>query len=251
MITNNHTQALQQNKEMAMFSITHRSPKSNADQIKSSVIPLISPKSSIVRQFITEVFKDTYHAKVDPRPDAFVICERNTDDGAVPLACAGLTFGFAREILFSEQYLDKTIEAAIADTGKYAVDRTEIVEIGSLASRHAAAASDLIRVLPIIAWFLGMRAILCTTTAGLRKLLDYHHIPFMALTEASSARLPEGERERWGSYYANSPLTGIISLQECGHLFSNHCGRFVFANLPGTGAGPTTVQSPVRQEAEA
>ncbi|MGC9272109.1 thermostable hemolysin, partial [Acidiphilium sp.] len=89
------------------------------------------------------------------------------------------------------------------------------------------------------------------TTAGLRKLLDYHHIPFIALTEACSARLPEGERERWGSYYDNSPLTGIIPLQECGHLFSNHCGRFVFANLLGAGAGSSTSPSPVPQEAVA
>jgi len=234
-----------------MFAFAHRSTQSRVGPIKSSVIAPTSPRSHVAQQFITEVFKDAYHAKVDPQPDAFVICERNIDDGGVPLACAGLTFGFARQRLFSEQYLDAAIEAAIANTGNYAVDRAEIVEIGSLASRHASAAADLIHVLPIIAWFLGMRAILCTTTAGLRKLLDYHHIPFIALAEARSTRLPEGESERWGSYYANSPQTGIILLQECGHLFSNHCGRFVFADLSGAKPGSSPAPNSISQEAVA
>ncbi|MBU2718491.1 hypothetical protein HF563_03630 [Acidithiobacillus ferridurans] len=233
-----------------MFSIVHRGTKSKFGPIKSSVISTTSPRSDITRQFIRQIFQDTYNASIEPRPDAFVICERNTAGNCIPLACAGLTFGFARNRLFSEQYLDDAIEVALDRTGKHAVERTEIVEIGSLASRHAAAAADLIRVLPIIAWFLGMRAILCTTTADLRKLLDYHHIPFVALTEASSARLSESEHERWGSYYENSPLTGIIPLQECGHLFSSHCGRFVFANLSGAGTESAT-SNPAQQDAVA
>ena len=235
-----------------MFTIAHKSSHPRAALIKFSVIAQeVSPRSDIARQFITEIFTDSYRAKVDPRPDAFVICERNAVNDDSVLACAGLSFGSVRERLFSEQYLDDAIETVLARASKNSIERAEIVEIGSLASRHTAAAAGLIRVLPIIAWFLGMRVILCTTTASLRKLLNYHHIPFISLTEANSARLQECERESWGSYYDNSPLTGIIPLQECGHLFGAHCGRFVFANLPSVGAGSGTVPSSIPQEAVA
>ncbi len=220
-----------------MFIVDDRRTTSSVGHLKFEVIIPPLPKYEIACKFIAEVFNDTYHATIDPRPDAIVFCERsNIDNGGVPRACAGLTFGFAHERLFSEQYFDDSIQEVLERTGKYTVERNEIVEIGSLASRQVAAAAGLICVLPIIAWFLGMRAILCTTTAGLRKLLAYHHIPFVPLTEAHPERLPEGER--WGNYYENSPLVGIIPLQECTHLFKNHCGRFVFANLAGIGIKP-------------
>lgn len=228
-----------------MFNIMHKGTQSKFSQLRSSVISTGSPRGDIAHQFIRQIFQDTYNASIEPKPDAFVVCERNTVSQCIPLACAGLTFGFARNRLFSEQYLDDAIDVVLDRIGKHVIERSEIVEIGSLASRNAAAAADLIRVLPIIAWFLGMRAILCTITAGLRKLLDYHHIPFVVLTEASSERLSVVERECWGSYYENSPLTGIIPLQECGNLFSSHCGRFVFANLSGVvaeSAAPSQAQ---------
>ena len=72
-----------------MFAIVHRSTQSRVGPIKSSVIAPASPRSDVARRFIAEVFRDAYHAEVDPRPDAFVICERNTDDGDVPLASVG------------------------------------------------------------------------------------------------------------------------------------------------------------------
>ncbi len=230
-----------------MFVVVDRWSQSRGGHLRFSVIAPTSPRSEIACKFVAEVFREAYQATINPRPDAYVFCERNTENGDVPLACAGLTFGFLRERLFSEQYLDDTIQDVLGGAGKHRVERAEIVEIGSLASRHTAAAAGLICALPIIAWFLGMRAILCTTTAVLRKLLDHHRIPFVALTEARPARLPEDERKRWGGYYENSPLTGIILLQECGHLFSNHCGRFAFANLAGPDLG-SVLQSTARQE---
>lgn len=211
-----------------MLEISHKTKR-----YRSHIVRSCDPKAAEASQFISEIYKDSYQAIIAPTPDAFMICESmsiesNNNDF---LACAGLSFGLFRKQLFSEKYLNYTADRVFSEIFGSTIHRKEIVEIGSLASRRATAATDLIRILPVVAWFLGMRAIICTATLNLRRLFEFHKIPFTAVTEANITCLSPLDRSQWGEYYESCPQTGFIRLDACSHLFSNQCGRYSFADF--------------------
>ncbi|WP_245000895.1 thermostable hemolysin [Dickeya dadantii] len=181
------------------------------------------------RKYIADIYLKTYKATISPSPDV-IICSRDTDTKKI-VACAGITFASQHEQLFSERYLPDLLEPLIQQCTDHRLYRHQLVEIGALASDNPNAAADLIRALPIIAWFMGAMAILCTSTHRLRKLLNYHQIPFQPITDASPLRLSEQERQIWGSYYDQSPQTGVILLSQCGHLFEHFSGRLMMADF--------------------
>lgn len=133
--------------------------------------------------------------------------------------------------LFSERYLDLSLKETVLQKTKRSLNPANIAEIGSLASDNPNAAANLIRIIPIIAGFMGYEALLCTSTYRLRKLLAFHRIPFCILADASIDRLPDAEREAWGSYYNEFPKTCIILLDQCGHLFNHFAGRLIFSEF--------------------
>ncbi|SLM65149.1 MULTISPECIES: thermostable hemolysin [unclassified Dickeya] len=182
-----------------------------------------------VRKYIADIYLKTYKATISPCPDV-IICSRDVDTKKI-VACAGITFASQHEQLFSERYLQGSLEPLIYQHTQQRLYRHQLVEIGALASDNPNAAADLIRALPIIAWFMGSMAILCTSTKRLRKLLDYHQIPFQPITDASPLSLSEQERQIWGSYYDQSPQTGVILLSQCGNLFEHFSGRLMMADF--------------------
>ncbi len=181
------------------------------------------------REYISRVYHDNYKATANPDPDIIITC-KDKDSGEL-LACTGISFSALGQCLFSERYLDAPLDVLISQQTDHVLSRHQVVEIGSLASDNPNAAADFIRIVPIIAWLMGSKAILCTSTRRLRKLLAFHQIPFTMLAEASSARLSPEEKVAWGSYYDQAPQTGVILLEQCGHLFNHFCGRLVFSEF--------------------
>jgi hypothetical protein len=184
-----------------------------------------------------EIYHKTYEATVLPTPDAFIVAEpiggtgaRAARDGDALLACAGLTFGTDKP-LFSEHYLDRSIETEIERRFKTRPDRRRVVEVGALATRRRSVGGEVIRATPIVAWCLGMEYILCTVTTGLIKALDRAGIEFVPFEPADPDRLGPGEVERWGSYYAYGPQVGVIRLNSLHRLFSATTGRYSFADM--------------------
>ncbi|NKI73312.1 hypothetical protein Dpoa2040_000499 [Dickeya sp. CFBP 2040] len=182
-----------------------------------------------VKKYIADIYLRTYKATISPSPD-IIICSRNASSKKI-MASAGITFAAQHEKLFSERYLPDSLESLINKHTDHPIYRHQLVEIGALASDNPNASADLIRTLPIMAWFMGATAILCTSTRRLRKLLEYYHIPFQPITDASPLALSEQERQIWGSYYDQSPQTGIILLSQCGHLFEHYSGRLMMADF--------------------
>lgn len=180
-------------------------------------------------EYISRIYHDNYNATVSPDPDIIVAC-KDKDSGEL-VACTGISFAAPSQCLFSERYLDTPLDALIFQQTDHVLSRHQVVEIGSLASDNPNAAADFIRIVPIIAWLMGSKAILCTSTRRLRKLLAFHQIPFTMLAEASSTRLSPEEKVAWGSYYDQAPQTGVILLEQCGHLFNHFCGRLVFSEF--------------------
>ncbi|MFC8174153.1 thermostable hemolysin [Streptomyces sp. NPDC057242] len=175
-------------------------------------------------------YAETHAADVKPDPDAFVLAvpsERDPVPGGTVLACAGCTYAAPDRPFFSERYLGTRIEEAIAARTGTPVDRDRIIEIGALAG-PGGAGRELIRVIPIIAWTMGMEHILCTVTRQLRDLLARLDINYTVLGEADPDHLTPEERAAWGTYYDQRPTVGFIDLARLAGLFAGATGRYAF-----------------------
>lgn len=182
-------------------------------------------------QLVRQRYAASFDAEVHPDPDAFVVGYSDTtsafSDGIS--ACAGITFA-SRASFFSERYLDDRIENCVERLSGVKSDRQRIVEIGQLASRHDGSGQEIIRMVPVMMWCLGMQYIMCTATTAVVGFLQKMKIPFAPLQAASRDRLSAAERERWGSYYDESPVVGVIPLNQIAPLFSDTTGRCAFAD---------------------
>jgi hypothetical protein len=218
----------------------------------------LAPRSSAAWQGAVDLAKNqylsSYGATISPDPDWFVLATREPVSAlpaagglvsalpttrepvsALPAAggpidiaaCGGLTSGAGRE-LFSEHYLKVPLEEAIEEATGTSVARERVVEVGSLAGSGVFASFELIGLLPIIAWCLGMDFILCTTTPQVRKAMTRCEIPFRVLAEADLRCLDGKERRRWGTYYDTRPLTVVIPLREIGPVFARVTGKYRF-----------------------
>ncbi|VEA66786.1 Thermostable hemolysin [Serratia plymuthica] len=212
-----------------MSSFLHKQQHIDIFSTQLDIIRRHDEMAEQARQYIANIYHKNYQARIHPNPD-IIIASKDKVSGAL-VACTGISFSSASQGLFSERYLDAPLDEVILQQTKHALARHQVVEIGALASDNPGAAADLIRLMPIIAWFMGSKAILCTSTRRLRKLLAFHHIPFALLSEASPDRLSAEERAAWGSYYDQAPQTGVILLEQCGHLFNHFCGRLVFSEF--------------------
>ncbi|ARJ41015.1 hypothetical protein B1H58_02725 [Pantoea alhagi] len=216
-----------------MSSFFHKAQHINSFSSRLDIIHRHDNLAEQARQYITDIYYKNYHAIINPDPNILIAC-REKNSGNL-LACTGISFASPSQPLFSERYLDAPLHNVIFQQTNHALLPHQIIEIGSLASDNPAAAADLIRLVPIIAWFMGSKALLCTSTRRLRKLLAFHQIPFTVLAEASPEKLSDDERKAWGSYYDQTPQTGVILLEQCGHLFNHFCGRLVFSEFENIG----------------
>lgn len=170
-----------------------------------------------------EIYREVYAASINPSPDCFVACVDESNGELV--ACAGLSFA-AKGCLFSEQYLDIELDLALQAVFGYPVSRNKAVEVSALATRLPNAGSELVRIIPIACWYLGMQAILCTATRRLQFVFKHQKLPFSAIAQPDPARLQNANGSDWGSYYDADPQTGIIRLDQIGHLFQSYCGKY-------------------------
>lgn len=169
------------------------------------------------------VYWESYRATIAPRPSKFVVCENM--EGKQMLACAGITFGSAGP-LFSEQYLDAPLAQLLAPLYNSPISRGEIAEISALATLEPSIGTELVRAIPIICWFLGMSGLLCTVTTKLRRGFEHLKLPFYPIATPDPSRLAPVPGVQWGTYYDMKPVTGLIRLDNIGHIFETYCGRY-------------------------
>lgn len=126
-------------------------------------------------------------------------------------AAAGLRFA-AREPLFLEQYLDAPVETAIASAFRTPVPRSQVAEIGNLASSSPGASIFLFLALAGYLDQQGCRFAAATATRPLRRIFRRVGFRTDRLAEARRERLADGG-EHWGSYYEHDPqvLAGEIA----------------------------------------
>lgn len=169
------------------------------------------------------VYRHAYGATIAPRPHRFIVCIDRATDKA--LACAGLSFG-GRAALFSEHYLDQPLERKVADIFQRDVARSDIAEVTALATLEPSMGTELVRALPLVCWYLGLRGVICTVTSRLRRAFASLKLEFHELAVADAERLPPVPGVDWGTYYDTKPVTGLLRVDTLGHYFDSVCCRY-------------------------
>lgn len=156
-------------------------------------------------------YRQVYGAELDVAAQDFVWLEPN--DRAGEGACAAITSA-AHQPLFSERYLDRPCDQLITERELKLVSREHIAELGTFAASDPGSGVELFQMLPLIAWLRGFRFALMTAVPDIRGLLSSSGISFTTLGAARIEALAPDQRPRWGSYYAASPITGYVSLEQ-------------------------------------
>ncbi len=184
--------------------------------LKNACIQVISKNSekySKVCSLIENVFSDAFDARIKRTPGLILAIEETSDLNTTDVCAAMILNTNWENQFFSEQYFEGNIETLVSAWINSPVKRTEIVEIGGLASDGARkAAQQLIAEAP---WFLmgmGYRYALVTITAQVRFLFNKTGIIYKHLCVAREECLPESHRAIWGRYYEQKPETCVVDL---------------------------------------
>lgn len=172
-------------------------------------------------------YLEYFGATIEPNPDYFAVYY---DGDSRITACGGIYLAGTTPF-FSERYLAEGVAETIASQLQLPVLREDIVEVGALASISRNAGTELIRLIPLLAWCKGKKYIFCTATRSLHKQFDRLGINFTALASASDGALAEADRGAWGSYYQAEPRAGFINLSAMSDSFISNTGRYAFKSL--------------------
>jgi len=160
-----------------------------------------------VERFIERSFRDRFGSLIVHHYPTLLSLQ--SDDGNV-LATIGLR-GASLEPLFLERYFDEPIERVISQATGVAIPRTDILEIGNMASIGRTASARLIAASASYLSTCQCRYAVVTATEELRRMLGSFGFAWRALGAARADRLVDHGRS-WGSYYEQDPeiLVGEI-----------------------------------------
>lgn len=159
-----------------------------------------TPVRGELERFIANAFRDKHGAQIHSfMPDLLGLRNASGELRAV----AGYRPA-GQERLFLEQYLDQPVEAALAAKLGRPVERTEIIEIGNLASNGCRQARHLVSLLPRYLFDRGYSWVVFTATSLVRNVLESVGAELVELAAADSSRLKSGN-DSWGIYYRNDP----------------------------------------------
>ena len=168
-----------------------------------------SPARAQVEQFIHGVYRARYGA--DVRQFSPTLVSLHDAQGNI-VSAAGLRAA-SQEPLFLERYLDAPVQTRLAKLGYAVPRRTQIVEVGHLASIKAGSGKSLILQLAHLLAAQGFQWVVCTLTEELRHLFLRLGLAPLALGVADPELLGEAA-SGWGSYYDHHPvvLAGQLDL---------------------------------------
>jgi len=168
-----------------------------------------SPARAQVEAFIQGIYRERYGA--DVRHFSPTLVSLHNEQGDI-VSAAGFRAA-SQEPLFLERYLDAPVQTRLAKLGYAAPMRTQIVEVGQLASNKAGSGKSLILQLAPILAAQGFQWVVSTLTEELRHLFLRLGIAPLALGMADPDLLGEAA-SGWGSYYEHHPvvLAGQLDL---------------------------------------
>ena len=200
--------------------------KTQAETLVPTSVQIAGP-SGIDRQlaeaFIRRAFDRAYAAQVT----AFMplLMTLRNDAGSL-LAVLGVRPD-TDQPLYLEHYLSEPVEQRLADAAGSPVDRASIVEVGNFAVGAAGGGRWLITALTAYLYATGQGWAVFTCGPTLQNAFRRLDIQLVDLAVADPLRLPEPERERWGTYYAQRPRVMAANVQQShavlSTLFETEC----------------------------
>ena len=202
--------------------MTHQNPATTRPCLQPSHLrrlPVLSPKvihiSDPHRQerrriegFVEDVYAKAYGGKITSHYPTLMSVQ--DADGRI-FAVVGFRLA-AEENLFLEQYLDHPVETEIGRRTGSATPRSQVVEIGNLASDGRGATVVLFLAVAEHLRARGLDYAVATATSELRGIFSRAGFETVELAQADRGRLPDAGAA-WGSYYQQAPvvLAGSIS----------------------------------------
>lgn len=159
------------------------------------------PRRADLERFIQQRFRQVYGAEIREFYPVLLGLHGEADR---MLAVAGIRSG-ASGPLYSEHYLDQPVDITLGRHYGGIVAREHIVEIGNLSPAHLGQSRWLI--LTLCRWLhqQGFRKVVFTAVPILANALRRMGLRPILLGDANPARLPETDRNDWGSYYEKGP----------------------------------------------
>lgn len=178
------------------------------------MLPKLHPQRAEVEGFIKGIFKYHHQAQVTSfLPNLFsVFNEQGQTQTALGIK------GASQGSLYLEHYLDEPIEKLVGNTLGETVKRSEVVEIGNLASQNSASCKALFAHITQYLQEQDVKWITCTGTATLRVVFKRLGIKALPIHEADQNRLGD-EQYSWGNYYQNDPQVMLINVLETNQHF--------------------------------
>ncbi|MET9958595.1 thermostable hemolysin [Streptomyces sp. NPDC006326] len=191
-----------------------------------------TPDWQVAADMAREVFAKQYQADISPDPDGFLaFFEKNEDGREEVLACAGLSFPEGTDSILLECYLDAPVEEVIAGAVGEDVQRSQVLQIGNIASVRASAGGEIIKSIPLVMACLGRPYAVMTMTGRLAALMERLGCVFHPLADASPDRLAPEEAASWGSYYDTRPMVGYAKAVDQSTLLFAAIGRYCFESV--------------------
>ncbi len=196
-ITSETTQAQRKNSDAA-----------TARNVEITLVNQQEAQRREIERFIRTLFRRAYGATINHFPPHLLSMRQ---DGRI-LAALGIRPATDTP-LFLESYLDKPIECALAEKLSRPIDRSRIIEIGSLASAHGGGARTLIITLTAYLSGAGYEWAVFTATPQVRNNFSKLGIQLTPLARADKTRLGEAQYD-WGSYYDQSPVVVACDVKQ-------------------------------------
>ena len=163
-----------------------------------------APQRPAVEQAIRSVFAEEYGARVSALPRTLAAL---LDSHGAVLSATGLRF--EQDGFFSEHYRDEPVERLLSRCAGTAVDRSQVVEIGSMAGFRPATSLILVDMVARRCLDEGVTWAIFTATDRLRALLRRSRIATIDLVAASRDRVPDPDH--WGGYYLHDPRVVAVN----------------------------------------
>ena len=154
-----------------------------------------------VERFIGDIFREAYGAEIKRFKPCLMSLRAH--DNKLVAAC-----GFrsaALEPLFLETYLDKPIEAVLAERVGFPVKRGDIVEVGNLSVIEPGMARYLIAAIVAQLHATSKQWAVFTAVPLVRNAFIKMGMNPVILGDADKSRLSPEEQAEWGSYYEQKP----------------------------------------------
>ncbi|OGA05085.1 MAG: hypothetical protein A3F73_08680 [Gallionellales bacterium RIFCSPLOWO2_12_FULL_59_22] len=154
-----------------------------------------------IEQFIGEAFRQAYGAKLR----RFKPCLMSLRDQDKRLVAACGFRSAAHGALFLETYLDRPVEAVLAEHAGFPVRRSEIIEVGNFSVVEPGMARYLIAAINDHLYNTSNQWAVFTTIPMLYNVFIKLGMHPEILGVADRNRLAPEDRSEWGSYYEHKP----------------------------------------------